>query len=81
MAIESPCTLVCTIDPATGLCLGCRRTIDEIAGWASFAPDRRRAILADLAERPAPQERPDARPGKPSKQDPRPRSAVKADAS
>jgi uncharacterized protein len=33
---RSPCTNVCRIDPATGWCAGCWRTIDEIADWSSL---------------------------------------------
>ncbi|MBO0903999.1 DUF1289 domain-containing protein [Jiella sonneratiae] len=51
MAIETPCTKICTVDPATGLCLGCARTIAEIAGWAGFEASERRRIMAGLAAR------------------------------
>lgn len=47
----SPCIAVCVLDPATGYCRGCLRTIDEIAGWVSFADDEKRRILAALATR------------------------------
>lgn len=49
--VESPCTLVCAMDPRTGLCLGCRRTLDEIARWGAAGDDERRAILAEVAGR------------------------------
>lgn len=48
---DSPCIRLCRVDPATGLCVGCRRTLDEIAGWASFSDDQRRAINASLSDR------------------------------
>lgn len=51
MAVESPCTLVCTIDRRSGLCLGCRRTLDEIARWGGATDDERRAILLRVGER------------------------------
>lgn len=39
----SPCIGVCRMDPASGWCEGCLRTIDEIAAWASMSePDKRR---------------------------------------
>ncbi|MBY0301075.1 MULTISPECIES: DUF1289 domain-containing protein [Sphingomonas] len=47
----SPCNLVCTMDPVSGLCLGCYRTIGEIAGWSSADTAEKRAILARIAER------------------------------
>jgi predicted Fe-S protein YdhL (DUF1289 family) len=43
--------LVCTLDPATGWCLGCGRSIDEIAGWSRMPADQRRAVLDALPER------------------------------
>lgn len=47
----SPCTKVCRIDPATGWCLGCRRTLEEIADWAMLSARGKRAILAKLETR------------------------------
>ena len=38
MAVPSPCIQVCRIDPASGLCSGCLRTLDEIARWSAL-PD------------------------------------------
>lgn len=49
--IESPCINVCTINPDTGLCEGCKRTLPEIAGWSSFTSAERQKILADLKTR------------------------------
>jgi hypothetical protein len=49
--VQSPCTSVCVIDTATGLCAGCYRTLDEIAGWMGLSADQRRALLAELARR------------------------------
>jgi predicted Fe-S protein YdhL (DUF1289 family) len=42
---------VCAIDPVTGWCRGCLRTLDEIAGWGSADEATRRAIFARLKER------------------------------
>jgi predicted Fe-S protein YdhL (DUF1289 family) len=50
-AIETPCTRICTVDPASGLCLGCGRSLAEIAGWIGFAPDERTRIMAELPQR------------------------------
>ena len=33
--IETPCVKICTLDARAGLCLGCGRTIDEIARWSN----------------------------------------------
>lgn len=51
--VASPCIDVCRMDPATGWCVGCLRTIDEIAGWAALADDAKREVLARVAERRA----------------------------
>lgn len=47
----SPCIKVCRMDPVTGLCEGCYRTIDEIADWSSFGELEKRAVLALLPAR------------------------------
>ena len=49
--IESPCILVCTIDLASGWCVGCGRTRDEIGGWLAMTPQRRREVMALLPAR------------------------------
>lgn len=51
--VGSPCTSVCTLDPTTGLCSGCLRTLDEIARWSSFSDDEKRAVLEKLMLRRA----------------------------
>ena len=59
--IVSPCTNVCEMDPATGLCRGCLRTIDEIVAWGALDDDARRAVMAELPERRARVESADSR--------------------
>jgi hypothetical protein len=49
--VPSPCINVCTIDPDTGWCQGCYRTLDEIAGWPEFSAEEKRAVLARLPAR------------------------------
>lgn len=49
----SPCISVCQMDPMTGFCIGCTRTIDEIRDWIISTPDERNAILARINERRA----------------------------
>jgi predicted Fe-S protein YdhL (DUF1289 family) len=39
------------MDPRTGWCEGCQRTIDEIANWSRFDDDAKRAVWADLGRR------------------------------
>lgn len=53
MTIQSPCTSVCRMNPATGYCEGCFRTIPEITDWSRADDDRKRAILAEVASRRA----------------------------
>jgi hypothetical protein len=35
----------------TGLCVGCYRTIEEIAGWTVMSHERRLEVLDAVAER------------------------------
>lgn len=49
--VPSPCTSVCKMDPSTGWCEGCLRTIDEIAAWAALSDTDKLAIWDRLAER------------------------------
>ena len=49
--VPSPCTSVCTIDPESGLCAGCFRTLDEIAGWIRLSDEEKRAVIAALPQR------------------------------
>jgi uncharacterized protein len=48
----SPCVDICRLD-AQGLCVGCRRTIDEITEWSRASEARRREILRNLELRTA----------------------------
>ncbi len=43
-SVPSPCVSICRMDPATGLCAGCLRTIDEIAAWSVLDDAQRRAV-------------------------------------
>jgi len=52
-AVPSPCTSVCRMDAATGWCLGCARTIDEITAWATLGDEAKRAVWALLPARQA----------------------------
>jgi len=49
--VASPCINVCTLDAQTQVCLGCYRTIDEIAAWGGASNAERAAILAELPAR------------------------------
>jgi predicted Fe-S protein YdhL (DUF1289 family) len=50
-AISTPCVKVCVVDPFSELCLGCGRTVAEIASWAGMSETERRAVMAELSER------------------------------
>jgi predicted Fe-S protein YdhL (DUF1289 family) len=39
------------MDPRRGLCLGCARTLDEIARWAQMSDAERERVMAELAKR------------------------------
>lgn len=49
--METPCIKLCTIDTATGICLGCARTLAEIAGWSRLNSAERRRIMDSLDDR------------------------------
>jgi predicted Fe-S protein YdhL (DUF1289 family) len=49
--IKSPCVLVCAVDAESGLCLGCYRTLAEIAGWTRLTDAERERLMAELPSR------------------------------
>ncbi len=49
--IPSPCVQVCAMDPATQLCRGCFRTLEEIAGWPSYTEVQKAEVWRRIAER------------------------------
>ncbi|HTP83541.1 MAG TPA: DUF1289 domain-containing protein [Alphaproteobacteria bacterium] len=51
----SPCIGVCQLDGRTQTCVGCGRTIAEIAAWADLDENERRAIIARLRTSQPPQ--------------------------
>jgi predicted Fe-S protein YdhL (DUF1289 family) len=51
MSIETPCIAVCIIDPKTKLCLGCGRTLPEIARWPRMTSAERLQTMAGLPAR------------------------------
>jgi predicted Fe-S protein YdhL (DUF1289 family) len=50
-SIATPCVQVCIVDGASGLCLGCFRTLAEIGAWSGLGEARRAAVMADLPAR------------------------------
>lgn len=51
MMIESPCVKTCTLDPRSGQCLGCGRTIEEIARWTAMSAAERARVMNELPDR------------------------------
>ena len=49
--MTSPCVKVCQMDPRRGLCLGCRRSLDEIARWGSMSDAERQWVMDVLPSR------------------------------
>jgi predicted Fe-S protein YdhL (DUF1289 family) len=49
----SPCVGICRLDEASGLCLGCGRTGDEIAVWRELDEGHRAAVWRMLPDRMA----------------------------
>lgn len=48
---ETPCVAICVIDPKAKLCLGCGRTLQEIARWGRMDSAERLSIMATLETR------------------------------
>ncbi len=46
--VTSPCTSVCALDD--GLCIGCGRTVDEIASWQSMSADEREQVVEAIRD-------------------------------
>lgn len=49
--MKTPCVKVCQMDPGRGLCLGCKRTLEEIARWGGMTESERERVLAELPRR------------------------------
>lgn len=49
--IKTPCVQVCAVDGQSGLCLGCFRTLREIAGWTRLSPEERDRVMSELPMR------------------------------
>ena len=49
--IASPCNKVCVVDPERRQCIGCWRTLAEIAAWGSMTDEEQRAVLNQLEQR------------------------------
>jgi len=54
--VKTPCVKICQMDPRRNLCLGCKRTLDEIARWGAMSDQERDRILAELPRRELPRD-------------------------
>ena len=48
---ESPCINLCTMDDEDRYCLGCHRTLDEIALWSSLEQEEKESVWQLIEER------------------------------
>lgn len=51
--IETPCIKICTLDARAAQCIGCGRSIEEIATWGRMSDATRARIMAELPGRMA----------------------------
>lgn len=49
--VSTPCQRICMVSGMTNLCVGCGRTLKEIASWGRLTEPERRAIMAELPAR------------------------------
>ena len=50
LAVKSPCIDVCELDERN-ICIGCRRTLDEIAVWSKLNEQQKIIVLENCAVR------------------------------
>jgi hypothetical protein len=43
--VETPCVKICTLDARMGLCIGCGRSVDEIARWTTMTAAERAEVM------------------------------------
>jgi predicted Fe-S protein YdhL (DUF1289 family) len=49
--IKTPCVKVCVVDGQSSHCLGCGRSLGEIARWARYSDRERDEVMALLPAR------------------------------
>jgi predicted Fe-S protein YdhL (DUF1289 family) len=49
-SVASPCIKICVLD-AHNVCVGCGRSLSEIAAWSRLSPEEQREICRVAAER------------------------------
>jgi len=48
---QSPCRSICKLSADDEVCMGCGRTLDEIARWSSMSCDEKRSVSRAAARR------------------------------
>ena len=46
--IKTPFVKACVVDGESGLCMGCYRKLNEVAGWAKLNDAERETIMGEL---------------------------------
>lgn len=49
--VQSPCVKTCVVHTRERICVGCYRSVEEIASWSDMAPETRTSIMAELPDR------------------------------
>ena len=47
--IDSPCQHICVLK--NGVCIGCQRTVQEIAKWLKMSDDEKQKVLERIKEK------------------------------
>ena len=48
--IPSPCIRICTFDYEKEICLGCKRTLNEISNWLMMSDDEKKQVIKRIGE-------------------------------
>jgi hypothetical protein len=49
--VASPCVNICELDETKQWCLGCGRSLSEIAAWSTSNDEQKRGIIQDIERR------------------------------
>ena len=49
--MKSPCINVCKLNSAQNICVGCYRSIGEIASWSSLTDKEKQIVLVNAEKR------------------------------
>ena len=49
--VMSPCKSICIMDAKSNMCIGCKRTIDEIGRWQMMEETERLKIVGEIPSR------------------------------